>query len=116
MDIFYVEGPQDENGKKGKKGKKGKTKKESGYFTPMMVDDAVTGGSNKDNSTIRFQNKSIPFGLAMKRIKPVSGYECKKGNVLDESLFEKLFLEVAKIENREKPKKNNKTKRIQYKK
>jgi len=63
------------------------------------------GGSN------RFQNKVVPFGLAMKRTKPYVGHECKNGDILDKDLFDKLFNLVSKVEKREKNK-NNKTKRI----
>jgi hypothetical protein len=72
--------------------------------------NTVSGGVGKT----RFQNKVIPFGLAMKRVKPMIGYECKKGDVLDSSLFEQLFNMVAKVEKREKKMNNlkNKTKRV----
>jgi len=68
----------------------------------------IQGGSSN-----RFKNKVIPFGLAMKRTKPMIGYECKNGDILDNHLFEKLFTMVAKVEKREKNiNKKNKTKRI----
>lgn len=71
--------------------------------------NTTKGGGNK-----RFQNKVIPFGLAIKHTKPYIGHQCKNGDVLNESLFEKLFTMVAKVEKGEKKnnKKNNTTKRI----
>ena len=69
----------------------------------------ITGGSKNE----RFKNKAIPFGLAMKKVNPHNGYECKNGNVLDNDMFEKLFNSVARVERSTKTD-SNKTKK--YKK
>lgn len=68
------------------------------------------GGKNK-----RFENKVIPFGLAMKRVKPQIGRQCKNGDVLNNDMFEKLFTVVAKIEKSNVYiKDKNKTKKKKY--
>jgi hypothetical protein len=85
-----------------------------GVETSSLFNSELNGGSyqlNQGGGNKRFQNKVIPFGLAMKRTKPYIGHECKNGDVLDSSKFEQLFNLVAKVEKREKTKKN-KTKRI----
>jgi len=77
-------------------------------FENTLVGESIeiSGGSKNE----RFKNKVIPFGLAMKKIKPHIGYECKNGNVLDNDMFEKLFSTVAKVE-RSKKSESNKTKK-----
>ena len=73
-------------------------------------DIQITEGGGKKH---RLHNKAIPFGLAMKRVKPYVGYECKNGDVLNNDMFEKLLTSVAKIErnNNNKISKSNKTKK-----
>jgi len=66
----------------------------------------ITGGGKK-----RFHNKAVPFGLALKRIKPQLNYECKNGDVLDNTLFEKLFNSIARVNSSEKKEKKNATRR-----
>jgi hypothetical protein len=61
----------------------------------------IIGGAKKN----LLQNKAVPFGIAMKRLKPHVNYECKNGDVLDNTLFEKLFHSVATL-NSSVPKKN----------
>jgi len=75
--------------------------------------NGLTDGGGSKN--IRFQNKVIPFGLAMKKVKPQFGYQCKNGDVLNNDMFEKLFNTVAKIERTNGYKNTvlNKTKKIQ---
>jgi len=72
----------------------------------QISDQIDGGGKNK-----RFENKVIPFGLAMKRVKPQIGRQCKNGDVLKNDMFEKLFTAVAKIEKSNGYIKKNKTKK-----
>lgn len=91
-----------------------------GVETSSLFNSELNGGSSEKNElkqaggNKRFQNKVIPFGLAMKRTKPYIGNECKNGDILDSNLFEKLFTMVAKVEKGDKKlnNKKNKTKRI----
>jgi hypothetical protein len=70
----------------------------------------IQGGGNKT----QLKNKVIPFGLAIKKEKESSNYECKNGNVIDPLLFNKLFESIAKVE-KSKVSQNNKTKRKKLK-
>jgi len=70
-------------------------------------ENEITGGGGK----IQFRNKVIPFGLAMKRIKPQLNYECKNGDVLDNTLFEKLFNSIAKVNSSIQKEKKNTTRK-----
>ena len=76
--------------------------------TDFTIADSLEGGGKKH----RLHNKAIPFGLAMKRVKPYIGHECKNGDVLNNEMFEKLLTSVAKIE-RKNGSKTNKTKKFQ---
>jgi len=72
--------------------------------------DVIVGGGKK-----RFHNKAIPFGLAMKRVKPQLNYECKNGDVLDNTLFEKLFHSIATVNSSEKKERKNTTRKSKKK-
>jgi hypothetical protein len=77
-------------------------------FESSQISEQIEGGGKPN----RFSNKAIPFGLAIKRVKPQIGKQCKNGDVLNNDMFEKLFNTVAKIERSNGNKKDhNKTKK-----
>jgi len=69
--------------------------------------NGITVGGGKK----QFHNKAIPFGLAMKRIKHQKNYECKNGDVLDKTMFEKLFQSIATVNSFEKKERKNTTRK-----
>jgi hypothetical protein len=89
-----------------------------GGFPIMTINESSLFGSNNNieggGSKTQLKNKVIPVGLAIKKETEHASYTCKNGSIIDDSLFDKLFENVAKIE-KQKISQNNKTKRKKIK-